>query len=157
MSTVGIEDTLRTRLLTHERLSGATLATILGTAAGAGSDGKLYKNEAPDNVTGPYAVMWFKNRRPTPDVAVRQTAELEVQIFGRPRSMQATCEEAADACDEAMLTEYTDVSSRVISCSGGLRSAMPPASEPADREVVQIRLVYTLIVYPENIAQYSDT
>lgn len=156
-STPVLEDTLRTRLLTHTRLSGSTLAEILGTAPSSGSDGKLYKVQAPDNATYPYGVMRLMNRRTSGDIAEREVAELEVMLFGRPRSQQATMEGAADACDEALLPRYVDASSGVVACTGRTRNTMPVFAEPADREVVQIRLVYTLIVYPQNIAQYADT
>jgi hypothetical protein len=69
VSTAGLLATLRDRLLNFARLEGDTLATILGTSAGSGSDGKLFIVQAPDNVTDPanapsrWGVMALKNRR----------------------------------------------------------------------------------------------
>lgn len=158
LSTTALETTLRTRLLTHSRLGGgATLADILGSQAGAGADGKLYRIEAPDNVTSPYAVMWLKNRRTNAENAERELAELEVMVFDRPRAMQSRAESAADACDEAMIRYQEQIGDGLVGCWGRTRSTLPPMVEPADREVVQIRLSYTLVIYPQYLTQYADT
>jgi hypothetical protein len=161
LSTPALETTLRTRLLTHPRLGGgATLAELLGSQAGAGADGKLYRVQAPDNVTtatpSRWAVMWLKNRRTNAENAQRDLAELEVMLFARPRNQQDALERAADACDEAMLRYQERIGDGLVGCWGRSRSTMPPFTEPADREVVQIRLAYTLVIYPEYLTQYAD-
>jgi hypothetical protein len=163
VSTAGLLATLRDRLLNFDRLAGDTLATILGTSAGAGSGGKLFIVQAPDNVTDPanapsrWGVMALKNRRTGgTEQSARDMIDLEVMLFARPRSQQAAMEEAADACDEAML-RYQNLDADLVGNWGRLRNTLPVMTEPADREVVQIRLMYTLVVYPDHLTQYHST
>lgn len=160
MSTTTLLATLRTRLLTFDRLQGETLAVILGgTASGAGSVGKLYLVQAPDTVTDPanspsrWGIMSLTNRRSNAENAERELVDLEVMLFARPRNQQAAMEDAADACDEAM-RRYEDFTRDAIGCWGRVRNTLPVMVGPADREVVQIRLVYTLVVYPDHLTQY---
>lgn len=162
MSTAGLLASLRSRLLDFSRLEGETLAEILGsTDTGSGSDGKLYIVQAPDNVTtvspSRWGVMALKNRRTGgTEQSARDLIELEVMLFARPRSQQAAMEEAADACDEAML-RYQNLDADLVGNWGRLRNTLPVMTEPADREVVQIRLMYTLVVYPDHLTQYHST
>jgi hypothetical protein len=157
-STGGIEDALRTRLLSFQPLVGLdTLADVIGsTVSGAGSDGKLFWDEAPDDTTYPYGVLQLKNRRNTSDVPERTLVELEVMLFGRPRAQKATVEQAADLCEQAML-RYVDAMSGVLGCWGCLRNTLPVMTSPADREVVQVMLTFTLVVWPAYLTQYRDT
>ncbi len=162
MSTAGLLATLRDRLLNFTRLSGSSLAEILGsTATGSGIDGKLYIVQAPDNVTtvspSRWAVMALKNRRTGgTEQSARDMIDLEVMLFARPRSQQAAMEDAADACDEAML-RYQNLDADLVGNWGRTRNTLPVMTEPADREVVQIRLMYTLVVYPDHLTQYHST
>lgn len=159
-STTDLETALRTRLLTFTAMDGATLADTLGASlTGSGSDGKLYWDAAPDNVTessGRWGILGLKNRRTRGDGQDGELAELEVMLFARPRSQKQTLEACADLCDQAML-RYRDTSSGVIGCWGKLRSTLPPMTSPADAEVVQIRLVYTLVLWPAYLTQYHAT
>lgn len=160
MSTQTLLTTLRTRLLTFDRASGNTLAEILGsTQAGAGVDGKLYIVQAPDNVTDPaqspsrWGIMSLKNRRSNAENAEKELVDLEIMLFARPRGQQMAMEDAADACDEAM-HRWEDYTNDVIGVWGRMRNTLPVMVEPADREVVQIRLMYTLVCYPDHLTQY---
>ena len=162
MSTADLKATLRTHLLTFTRLQGDTLADILGrTTTGAGSDGKFFWRRAPDNVTKPeyapsrWAVALLKNGRANAESPVRWIWDLEVTLFGRPTNQEAALDEAADACDEAMLA-YVNNSDDLVGSWGKMRSTMPVFPSPADSEVVQIRLVYPLVVYAGNLLQYHD-
>lgn len=162
MSTTGIETTLRTQLLGHVSLTDEqTLADVLGRqATGNGSDGVLFWDVAPDNITKTiprWGVLRLQNRRADgSDGQDAETAELEVMLFGRGRQFKATIERCADMCDEAML-RFDDRTTDLVHCWNRLRSTLPPFSAPADTEVVQIRTVYSLRLYPENLTQYSDT
>ena len=163
MSSLTLRNTIRDRLLNFTRLQGSTLAQILGsTQSGAGQFGKLYHVQAPDNVTDPanspsrWGVYALKNRRRNAENAERELVDLEVMLFARPRNQQDAMEDAADACDEAM-RRYEDFTNDVIGCWGSIRNTLPVMAEPADREVVQIRLVYTLVVYPDHLTQYETS
>ncbi len=160
-STSATEDALRTRLLTFPALTdGATLAEVLGrTELGNGSDGKLFWDAAPDNVTKNGDARWglirLQNRRSEGDGQERERAELEVMLFARPRNQKATLERCADLCDQAML-RYVDASRGMVACWSRMRSTLPPAVAPVDSEMVQIRLVYMLVLYPSYLTQYHD-
>ena len=159
MSTSAIEVTLRTRLLTFQRLAGDSLNAILGGSPdGSGIDGKLYRDKVPDNVTGPFAVMRLMNRRRDSENPQAELAELELQFFVRNWSNRGTLNDAADAADEAM-ANYRSVTDEagVIAVWAARRSALGPWKEPADSDVVQILCVYTLRLWPANLVQYSDT
>lgn len=163
MSTTALKSTLKARLLTFTRRTGSTLAEILGErTSGAGAGGKFFWEQAPDDITkrskspdseSRWAVARLTNRRRNAENAERELVDLEVMLFARPRNQQAAMDEAADACDEAM-ARYEDFTNDVIGCYGSLRNTLPVMREPADREVVQIRLMYTLVVYPDHLTQY---
>jgi hypothetical protein len=166
-STTGLEAVLRTRLLTFEPLDGSgTVASALGsTQTGAGSDGNLYWDRAPDNLDRIMAaqgdplrwgVLRLKNRRTGGDGMERDMMELEVMLYGRPRSQKAALDGVADRMDQAML-RYTDAASGLVGAWGRTRQALPAFKEPADSDVVQIMLEYTLVVWPAYLTQYSDS
>lgn len=165
-STSAIEDTLRARLLTFVPLAGDGLVAVLGVATeGSGVDGKLYWRNAPDKidsigknpVTGAinYGIMALKNRRRDAEQAEREMADFEVMLFGRPDKQKATLELAADIIEQAML-RYVDGTVGLLGCWGSLRNALPPFASPADRDVVQIQLVFTLVLWPAYKTQYHD-
>jgi hypothetical protein len=156
-STPDLETALRTRLLTFAPLTGDTLPNTLGmTTGGAGVDGKLYWEAAPDNSGPRWGVLRLQNRRSEGDGAERELAELEVTLFARPRSQKVTLETCADLCDQAMLRYTEKTSLGLVGCWGRLRSTLPPFTSPADSEVVQIRTVYSLVIYPAYLTQYHD-
>jgi hypothetical protein len=165
-STTGLEAVLRTRLLTFEPLDGSgTVASALGsTQTGAGSDGNLYWDRAPDNLDRIMAaqgdplrwgVLRLKNWRDIPGQSEGKLTELEVMLYGRPRSQRATLQGVADRMDQAMV-RWVDAESGVVAASTSTRNTLPPFKEPADADVVQVMLEYTLRVYPAYLTQYHD-
>lgn len=166
-STTDLERTLRTRLLEFEPMGGlGTVASVLGaTDGGAGSDGKLFWDRAPDNIdaraagsTDPtvWGVLRLKNRRQSGDHGERELMELEVMLYGRPRSQKALLEGIADRMDQAML-RYSDRTSGLVGTfPGRTRNTLPPFKEPAASDVVQIMLEYTLVVWPAYLIQYHE-
>jgi hypothetical protein len=165
-STTGLEAILRTRLLTFEPLDGSgTVASALGsTQTGAGADGNLYWDRAPDNLDRIMAaqgdplrwgVLRLKNWRDIPGQSEGKLTELEVMLYGRPRSQRATLQGVADRMDQAMV-RWVDAESGVVAASTSTRNTLPPFKEPADADVVQVMLEYTLRVYPAYLTQYHD-
>jgi hypothetical protein len=160
-STVDLRAALRTRLLTFSPLGGGgPVSTALGgTASGSGQDGKLYWDRAPDNITDTTPIRWgvlrLKNRRRQTDNPEREVAELEVMLYARPRSLAGGLEGIADTMDQAMM-RYRDMTSGVICSSAATRNTLPPFKEPADSDVVQIMLEYTLVLWPAYLTQYHD-
>jgi hypothetical protein len=165
-STTGLEAVLRTRLLTFEPLDGSgTVASALGsTQTGAGADGNLYWDRAPDNLDRIMAaqgdplrwgVLRLKNWRDIPGQSEGKLTELEVMLYGRPRAQRATLQGIADRMDQAMV-RWVDAESGVVASSTSTRNTLPPFKEPADADVVQVMLEYTLRVYPAYLTQYHD-
>jgi hypothetical protein len=156
VSTSEIEINLRNRLLTFERIAGDSLNDLLGgTVDGSGTDGKLYRDKVPDNVSGPFGVMRLMNRRRDMENPEAELAELEVQFFVRGWGNRSTLNQAADAADEAMRGyRSVTVEAGVIAVWAAKRSAMGPWREPADSDVVQIMCVYTLRLWPAYLVQY---
>jgi hypothetical protein len=76
-------------------------------------------------------------------------------LYGRPRSQRATLQGVADRMDQAMV-RWVDAESGVVAASTSTRNTLPPFKEPADADVVQVMLEYTLRVYPAYLTQYHD-
>jgi len=157
-SWTGCKAIIRNRLLTFAPTGGGTtLATRLGsTSTGSGSDGKLFHDQAPDKLTGLWAVMRIIDAPVTGfdgGFLVRATAEL--QIFGRPRQMAAQVEAAADVVMEAFnLWSYTEVGGVLIADKVTNRFTVP-YEEPADRELVQVRLLLPFRASPIFLGRYA--
>lgn len=155
MST-GTSDALSTQL--RNRLLGFIPAnpplgyTSLNTRLGGATPGagRLWKDAAPDTAAYPFGIMRLINRV---SLNERERMDLEVVLYGRPRSQAVAIEDAADLCDAAMLN-YRDPTSGLIFSHERQRDTLPPPTDPADREVVQVRLVYSLIVWPILLSQY---
>jgi hypothetical protein len=96
---------IRTRLLTFTPEADSTLATLLGsTASGSGSDGKLFLNQAPDDVTGFWGVLRLidaPQQGMDGGFLFRCTAELI--LYTRGRKYHATVERMADVVQQAWL------------------------------------------------------
>ena len=77
-------------------------------------------------------------------------------LYARPRSQKATLEGIADRMDQAMY-RYRDAASGFAGTIGKTRNTLPPFKEPADSDVVQIMLEYTLVLWPAYLTQYHDS
>jgi hypothetical protein len=154
-STDNLHTQIRNQLLTFvPKAGGQTLNQRLG---GTGSnDGRLYKSQAPDTVVYPFGVMRLINQLTLGEYgSEREAMDLEIMLFGRPRSQGLTIEDIADLCDQAML-RYVDSSSGLVFSRSRQRDTMPQPVDPADREVVQIRLAYPLKVWPQYLTQWTE-
>jgi hypothetical protein len=135
---------IRSRLLTF---STGALATALGTASGAGSDGKLYIDQAPDDVTYPYGTLRVVDRRSEgDDGGFARRLEVEIHLYHRPRNTASTLKAMADLCERA-LRAWVDVSSGVIVSRLGIARGSLTYEEPADRELILERLVVPFYVH----------
>lgn len=157
MTTASTEDLytqLRNRLLGYVPpapldVGWITLNTRLGGQA-AGS-GRLYKDAPPDDAAYPNGVMRIINRL---SLSERERADLEIVLYGRPRSQAVDIEGAADVCDQAMLN-YVDSSSGLTFSRERQRDTLEGPTDAADRELVQVRVVYSLKFYPVYLTQYT--
>ena len=149
---------IRNRLLTFTPNGGGTsLATRLGsTSTGSGSDGKLFHSQAPDKLTSMWGVMRLIDAPVTGfdgGFLIRATAEL--QLFGRPRKMAAQVESMADVVMEAWnLWSYVEVGGVLIADKITNRFTVP-YEEPADRELVQVRLLLPFRASPIFLGRYA--
>jgi hypothetical protein len=139
-STAGMYQTLRTRLLTYQPPDSApTLASRLTD---------LFINAAPDDVAYPYGTMRLLNR--DEDGAYngdREATDLEVMLYHRPRAKAMDLEACGDVCDQAM-KGYADATSGLLFSRSRQRDTLPQFPEPADREIVGIRLLYPVVAWP---------
>ena len=135
-STTSLQDQLRTRLLTFNTNALDAIVT------------DLWIDYPPDTATFPYGVMRIvDNTQDTDYDANRFTVQLEVMIYGNKRSQMQAVENAADACDRAMI-DYVDSTSGITWARGRTRATAPATNDPAFRESATVRLVYELVVYP---------
>lgn len=121
--------------------------TAIGTASGAGSDGKLYIDQAPDAVSFPYGVLRILDRSQLGDdggYAFR--LEVELHLYHRPRVQLSALRGIADLCERA-LRGYRDLTAGVIVSRNGLTRATILYEEPADRDLVCERLVCPFYVH----------
>lgn len=157
----GVEQIARNRLLTFAPTGGGpTLATQLGsTASGAGSDGKLYTDQAPDSVTtsGFWAVMRvidFPQQGFDGGFLVRFT--LELIIYGRPRSQASAVKRMAATAIEAWNGWlYSEVGGHVSATDVTSAFLIPYVSDPADRELVAFRLLLPGRCAPIFLTRYA--
>lgn len=157
-SWTGVKQLIRTRLLTFTPTGGGTtLATRLGsTTSGSGSNGKLFLDQAPDDVTGLWAVLRIINAPITGfDGGFMIKADAELILYGRPRKMAAEVEAAADVCMEAWHDYlYTESGGHFSTLDVTNRFTIPYV-EPADRELHAVRLVLPFRCTPIFLTRYA--
>jgi hypothetical protein len=159
-SWVGVQQIIRTRLLTFVPTGGGTTLKVrLGsTVTGSGSDGKLFLNQAPDSVlsSGLWAVLRIIDAPLAGmdgGLMIRATAEL--MIYGRPRSSQSSVESCGDVIYEAWHNYRHGESGGVIIASDITNRFMIPYREPADRDLVALRLLLPFRCAPIFLTRYA--
>lgn len=151
VSTVSMLQTIRTRLLTFTPLGGVTLATLIGsTTSGAGSSGKLYLDQPPDDVTGFYGVMRVIDLpQQGLDGGFMVKGTLELMLYGRPRSQGSAVNRLADVATEAWNNyRYTESTGRCLVARDVTNRATITYEAPADRELVMVRLLLPFMATP---------
>lgn len=145
-STNAITSTLRDALLNYESDAGG--AQIGDSITGADDKPRLWVGLAPDNAVFPYIVMRLDTRNDGESNGIRLTGQLEVQIYARPQSQQPVANDIADLVEQAMLT-FLATTQGLMFQKARQRSTLPMAGPPVDSETVTIRLVYTLVIWPQ--------
>jgi hypothetical protein len=147
---------LRAHLLTFAPLGGGpTLADLLGTLPGAGAAGKLYAGAPQEGVTYPYGVLRFAGLSGHgAHRGNRRQGDLETMLYHRPRSMALALEDAADVYEQAM-REFADATGGLVFSRAQHRDTVPPFQDPADRELVMVRLVHDVVIWPQFLTQYD--
>ena len=139
-NTNAINESLRSTMLDFENANGDTLRDIIGE--------NLYRRAAPANLAFPYAVMRLNTKRTTNFNALRKTARLEVQIYGRDASQLEDISDAADLCEQAMNFYVNSSGGGLMFTSDMQRDELPVGSAPVDSETCTIRLAFTLAIWP---------
>jgi len=106
---------------------------------------------APDTAPYPYVLARFMNGD-SATFMLRTPFDLELLLYDRPRAFADDLEDVADVIDQAMkqFTARDPNGVRGLAFSRGRRrDTLPPFTNPADREVVAIRMVFSLVVYPQ--------
>lgn len=157
-SWTGVKQIIRNRLLTFTPTGGgSTLRTRIGdTATGSGSDGKLWWDQAPDDATGLWAIARIIDAPVTGfDGGFLIKATAEVIFYGRPRKMAAQVEAMADVAMEAWHDwAYSEAGGDVIASDPTNRFTIP-YEEPADRELVAVRLLLPFRCAPIFLTRYA--
>jgi len=147
-STEAIVGLIRARLLTYVPSTTTTITTLLGS--------RLYYDQAPaaGSVTPkyPYATYRLMNRLESDGYAgMRETGDIEVLFFGRPRGHPSTglwaIERCADVADEALL-DWNAVSSGIAFSRFRVRDTLPLPLDGMDRDLVTLRCVYPVVLWP---------
>lgn len=157
-STDELLNVVRTRLLTFMPPDATeTLAQMIGTTTeGSGQDGKLYKVQAPDKLPHPYGLIRLIDLVPQGDDGrYLERGVIELQFFHRPRRNMADCEAFADRARQAW--------HRWVSAADGISAlrvegrATITYTEPADRELVQVRMLLPFRVTAGYVAILAET
>lgn len=136
---------IRTRLWTHVPLGGEGALSTRLTG--------LHTVQAPDNATYRYAVLTCMRGDSAGYSGFREDWHVEVQFYGRPRSAHWLVEADADVADQAMRT-WEDRSNGIQLAGYRSRWTLPPEPTPGDRELVRVRCLYEVAVWPELFTQY---
>ena len=144
-TTKAIISAIRSRLLTHVPLGGeGTLQSRL-TA--------LHTTQAPDDADYRYAVLNVSRADSLGFSGFREDWNVEVQFFGRPRSQQWLVEGDADVADQAMRA-WEKRTDGIWLAGYRSRQTLPVLNDAANRELVRVRCVYEVAVWPELFTQY---
>lgn len=144
-----VVDAIRTRLLGFTPKTGSTLNTLLG--------GRLYTVQAPDEPVYPYAVLTYTNRVQTDGYGgLREMGDLEILIHARPRGQQWAAETIADTVQQAVLRWANSEANPdgLIFTRHCRRDQVPPMGSPMDRELVVVRVLVPVVVWPRLFTQY---
>lgn len=147
--------TARTRLLTftpnaHPIQGTNTIAQRLGTATGAGADGKLYIDQGPDTVSYPYGIMrWVGGFTSRDDGGYNTRGVIEVSFYGYPRSSTGLISSCMDIAEQAWRDWCVLVVNDSIVAQRVYARAQVPYEAPADRELVCVRALFPLYATPQ--------
>jgi hypothetical protein len=134
--------TIVDRLKAYADGSGNSINTL--------TTGRVYVNQAPDATAFPCVVLRMLSWQTQAQFNNTQaTFDLEVMVMHRPRSKEQEAELIGDLVEEALLTWRESGASLGLShANTSRRETIPPLPLPADRELVQHRLVISCTTWP---------
>ncbi len=151
-TTQDIYGTLRRRMLEYVNANGDSAADILGGIDQA----RLYVIRAPDPSSPifPYGIMNLKNQRSDTGRIGRMTADLEVQLYGRPFDTLPDVQYAADVL-VAATTAFVSITDGLTFSRQWQRDEFPMPTAPADSETCTIRLLFPLVIWPKMLTSLA--
>lgn len=140
ISTFSLIETLRTQLLNF--VSPAPGAVSIASLINK----RFWITQAPDKASYPYGVMRIPERRNRRPPRYRNEIDVEVQFFGRKRSDMQLIDQMADTAEQALIGfMIADQGAGMIqTCQ---RNEVIYDNDPADREIMQVRLLFSGYVY----------
>lgn len=118
--------------------------------------GGLYIVQPPDNAVAPYGTIRLQNRNTSGEhQGERDSMDLEVLLWGLASEEQYDLEDLGDRVDEALL-RFRLNSSGVIFGRGRQRDSLPRGTNPTDHNVVGLRLLFPLAVWPQYLTRYAQ-
>lgn len=139
-STVAITKQLVAVALDTPNGAGVTARSLVGA--------NVFVGTPPDGATYPNVVarLYAFTSDPSYDNA-RMTATLEMTVFARPRSTAELAEQVAD-CLLVAFHQFRSATSGLAWCRGVQRDTLPSFRDPADNDVVAIRVAALLAFWP---------
>lgn len=133
---------IRTRLLGYDPTGRAALGQLL--------TGGLYSIEAPDKASYPFGVLRLMNRRTGPgdDGRLREKGELQVTLYGVPRTSFDTIETAMDVIENALYGWNTDADGTFTIRGMLIRATLPGYQSPENREILSVRATWVYTWWP---------
>lgn len=151
-----IEDALRTRLLTF---SPPSVTDKVADIVGANG---LYWNRPPADAAYPFGILRLIGLRNGPGYGrERIQGSLELTLITRPADAQPVKDlhKAADLATGAMLWarlgDNTSSGTGLIFLGEGVRDDLPPPIEPVDEQTFQLRLLWTITIWPRFLTRYA--
>lgn len=148
---LALEQAIRTRLLTFAPSDGSpTLQTALG--------GRMYIDEAPDDVTAPYAVLHVQvqDGSDAGDSGFRRDGMVVVDFYGRNSAQRQALKSCADVAQEALWKWFDNSTGPLMFVDSGVQWR-PPDPNAADRELIIAYVGAQFYWYPESLTQYAAT
>ena len=155
VSTQAVQDWLRTRLLTFPApIGGAKVADIL-------SD-RLYWDRPPADVVYPFGLLRLSTRPGTVNLqGERLEGSLELSLIARPAGTTEVGQlnQAADLAQGALIHarvgDSAAATTGLIFVGESTRDPLPPPIDPVDEQTYQVRILWSLTLYPRWLTQYA--
>lgn len=139
-STTEVVNALRRALLDYTNDAGGSARDTLAE--------RFWDGRARDRTVFPYAVCRLNTRNEGRYHGMRLDGALEIQVFGKPWAQQQSVNAVCDLFDQAMRCLVLQLHGLII-CHGFQRDELPEGYGLVDADIVTVRLLYTLAIWPD--------
>lgn len=155
VSTKAVQDWLRTRLLTFPApIGGAKVQDIVGD--------RIYWDRPPADVGYPFGILRLSTRPGTTNFqGERLEGSLELSLIARPAgtaevdALNQAGDLAQGALVHARVGDSAAATTGLIFVGESTRDPLPPPIEPVDEQTYQVRILWTLTLWPRYLTQYA--